>query len=85
MVPIGIIGWTGVRATSRSRRLFAGPLAGGLTGAVGGFVGGLTYFSFGKSALNIGVGLVAGTMAGVAMGFVGAIASSTGLIVRSDR
>jgi hypothetical protein len=41
----------------------AGLLAGGLAGAIGGAGGGVAYLFFGKPALNIPVGLVAGALA----------------------
>jgi hypothetical protein len=75
LVPVAILGWTGFRAASRSSRIVAGPLAGALTGAIGGGVGGLAYLGFGKPALNIPVGLLAGAIAGGAVGFMGALLS----------
>lgn len=78
VVSVAIIGWTGFRAASRSKRIVAGPLAGALTGAIGGGVGGIAYLLFGKPALNIAVGLLGGAIGGAAIGFLGALPSARG-------
>lgn len=78
VVSVAIIGWTGFRAASRSKRIVAGPLAGALTGAIGGGVGGIAYLLFGKPALNIAVGLLGGAIGGAAIGFLGALPSAKG-------
>jgi hypothetical protein len=75
IVPVGILAFTGFQASSRSGLTMSGAAAGGQAGAVGGFIGGLAYFLFGKPALNIVVGLLAGAIGGAAIGFLGAVIS----------
>ncbi len=75
ILPVGILAFTGFQATSRSGLTISGATTGGQAGAIGGFIGGLAYFLFGKPALNIVVGLLAGAIAGAAIGLLGAIIS----------
>ena len=72
LLPVAILSWTGIRAASRSDRIAAAPLAAGVAGAIGGCIGGVVYVVFGKSALNVPLGLLAGSVVGVAVGFVSA-------------
>lgn len=60
--------------------------AGTLAGAMTGLAGGLAYVAFGKSFVNVPVGLVAGFLAGAVLGWIGgkirirAAARSTGRV-----
>lgn len=63
LVPIVILTVAGYRA---------GALSGALAGAIGGVLGGVTYVVYGKPLLNIPIGLVAGSVGGLALGALGA-------------
>lgn len=75
LLPTAILGVTGFRAGARTRNVLAGALAAAIAGALGGFVGGVSYVVFGKPALNIAVGLLAGAVVGGAIGAAGALVS----------
>lgn len=70
VVPLLAIAVAGFRAGARSRRAISGLQAGALVGAIGGLVGGLCYLAFGKPALDLPVGLLAGAGAGAAVGLL---------------
>ena len=72
LFPVAVLSWTGIRAATRSGRIAAAPLAAGLAGAIGGCIGGVAYVVFGKPALNVPFGLLAGSVVGVAVGFLSA-------------
>jgi hypothetical protein len=73
LVPIVVLGITGFRAGSRWSRLEAGGMAGAVAGGIGGLVGGLSYVVFGKSLLNIAVGLILGAIGGAIVGATGGL------------
>jgi hypothetical protein len=75
LVPLVAYAITGVRAARRSGHVRNGVGAGAVAGIISGFVGGLSYVLFGKSLLNIPVGLALGCIAGVFFGGAGAIVS----------
>ena len=72
LLPLFVLGLTGVRVGLRSRRMLGGLLAGAVAGAISGAVGGITYVWFGKPLLNIAVGLALGTVGGAVLGALGA-------------
>ena len=72
LVPIGVTGAIGGRAAMHTGRLMSGTLAGLIAGAIAGCVGGLTYFAFGKPALNVLIGTLGGALLGAIAGMVGA-------------
>jgi hypothetical protein len=73
LVPVVCLSITGYRSGSRSGRIEAAGMAGAIAGAVGGIVGGIAYVLYGKSFLNIGVGLVLGTIGGAVIGAAGGL------------
>jgi hypothetical protein len=73
LVPIAVLGFTGYRAGSRWSRLEAGAMAGTVAGGIGGLVGGISYVVFGKSLLNIAVGLILGAIGGAIIGATGGL------------
>jgi MFS family permease len=76
LVPLVGYSVTGFLAERHSRRIGNGVLAGALAGVVSGLAGGLSFVFFGKSLLNLPVGVVLGCLAGAACGAVGAIVSA---------
>jgi hypothetical protein len=72
LVPLVAYAITGVQ---RSRLVRDGVAAGAVAGITSGFVGGVAYVFFGKSLLNVPVGLALGCIAGAFWGAVGAILS----------
>jgi hypothetical protein len=75
LVPLVAYTITGISAARRSGRVRNGVVAGAVAGIISGVVGGLLYVLFGKSLLNIPVGLALGCIAGAVWGAVGAIVS----------
>ena len=71
LLPIVAYGLAGHRAARRSGRALAGLVAGCLAGAISGAVGGAAYVVFGKSALNVLVGVVLGALGGALVGGAG--------------
>jgi hypothetical protein len=76
-VLIPLVGYaiTGYRAGKRSGRVTSGVIASAVAGVVSGLAGGLSYVLFGKSLLNIPVGIALGFVAGAVWGAAGAIVS----------
>jgi hypothetical protein len=74
---IPLVGYTatGYRAQRRSGRIADGVLAAAVAGVVSGLAGGLSFVLFGKSLLNIPVGIGLGCVAGAVWGAVGALLS----------
>lgn len=70
IVGLGVVGY---RAGSRWSRLEAGAMAGAVAGGSAGLVGGLCYVLFGKSLLNVVVGLILGTIGGTIIGAAGGL------------
>lgn len=68
LVPIVILAWTGLSLERQGVSIGGAALGAGIVGAVGGLVAGLAYVLFGKSLLNVPVGLVAGLAAGALSG-----------------
>ncbi|MDQ6769197.1 MAG: hypothetical protein M3Z54_04340 [Gemmatimonadota bacterium] len=68
LVPLIAFAIAGARAARVSRTWVAGAYAGAICGAIGGVAGGLAYVYFGKSLLNIPVGLLVGIVAGAGVG-----------------
>jgi hypothetical protein len=75
LVPLVAYAITGVRAARSSGLVRDGVAAGAVAGIISGFVGGVAYVFFGKSLLNVPVGLALGCIAGAFWGGVGAIVS----------
>jgi len=82
LVPLVGYSVTGFVAERHSRRIGNGVLAGAVAGVVSGLAGGLSFVLFGKSLLNLPIGVVLGCLAGAAWGAVGAIVSARS---RKDR
>jgi hypothetical protein len=76
-VLIPLVGYTatGYWAQRRSRRIAGGVLAAAIAGVVSGLAGGLCFVLFGKSLLNIPVGIGLGCVAGAVWGAAGALLS----------
>jgi hypothetical protein len=72
LLPVAAYVLTGFWQGRRSGRVGAGAVAGAVAGSISGGVGGLSYFLFGKSPINVMVGLVLGATGGAAAGAVGA-------------
>ena len=72
-VPVAGYALTGYRAGRRSGRMAAGALAGAVAGCISGAVGGIAYVLFGKSLLNIVVGLLLRAVAGGVIGAGGGV------------
>jgi hypothetical protein len=72
LLPVAVYGLTGFREGRRSGQILAGALAGAVAGGISGAVAGIAYVLFGKSLLNIVVGLCLGAAGGAAVGAVGA-------------
>jgi len=68
--PIFLLGGTGYRLGKDS---WMAAIAGATAGAIGGCVGGLAYLAYGKSALNVAAGTIAGAAAGAVLGAAGAV------------
>ena len=68
LLPLAGYGLTGYRVGKRSGRTLAGALAGSLAGVISGSVGGVAYVIFGKSVLNVAVGLLLGGVGGAIAG-----------------
>jgi hypothetical protein len=68
LLPLAVYGLTGYRAGKRSGRTLAGAMAGSVAGAISGGVGGVAYVIFGKSVLNVAVGLLLGAVGGAIVG-----------------
>ena len=73
VLPVVAFGLIGHRAGLRSGRLASGALAGALAGAISGGVGGVAFVLYGKSALNVAVGILLGVVGGVLVGAAGAL------------
>ena len=76
LVPLVAYTITGVRAARRFGRVRDGAAAGAVAGTISGLVGGVSYVLFGKSMLNIPLGLAIGCAAGAFWGAAGAIVSA---------
>ena len=76
VVPLVGYSVSGFLAARHSRRTGDGVVAGALAGIVSGLTGGLCFVLFGKSPLNVPVGVVLGCTAGGVWGAVGAIVSA---------
>lgn len=68
LLPLAGYGLTGYRTGKRSGRVLAGSIAGSVAGAISGVVGGVSYVIFGKSVLNVAVGLLLGAVGGAIVG-----------------
>jgi hypothetical protein len=68
LVPLAGYALTGYRVGKRSGRTLAGAIAGSVAGAMSGGVGGVAYLIFGKSVLNVAVGLLLGALGGAIVG-----------------
>ncbi len=68
VVPTIAFAIAGARAGGLSRQWVAGGYAGGICGAIGGGAGGLAYVYFGKSILNVPIGLLIGVVLGAGVG-----------------
>lgn len=75
LVPIAILTVAGYRAARASGRILPGAFSGALAGGIGGAAGGVGFVVYGKPALNIPIGLVAGIAGGLLWGALGAIAA----------
>jgi hypothetical protein len=73
LVPVAIYGVTGFRTGLRRRRVLDGALAGALAGAISGAAAGLCFVLYGKSPLNVLVGIVLGAAGGGFAGSLGAL------------
>lgn len=67
-VPLLLLAGAGLRASSQSGRIASGLTAGVVAGVIGGIAGGLCYIAFGKSLLNLPIGLLAGGAGGAVIG-----------------
>jgi len=76
LVPLVAYSVTGFRAERRSRSVGNSVVASAVAGLVSGLAGGLSFVLFGKSLLNVPVGLVLGCLAGAVWGAFGAIVSA---------
>jgi hypothetical protein len=72
VLPLFVFGLTGFRAGQRTRRIVGGLLAGAVAGVISGGVGGLSYVIFGKSLVNVAVGMLLGALAGGVAAAIGA-------------
>ena len=83
-VLVPLVGYvvTGFRAERRFGRIRNAIFASAVAGVVSGLAGGLSFVLFGKSLLNLPIGVVLGCLAGAAWGAVGAIVSARS---RKDR
>lgn len=72
LLPLLVFGVTGVRAGQRTQAMVGGLLAGAIAGVISGAAGGVAYVIFGKSLMNVPVGLLLGAFAGAAVGAFGA-------------
>ena len=77
-VLVPLVGYvvTGFRAERRFGRIRNAIFASAVAGVVSGLAGGLTFVLFGKSLLNVPVGITLGFAAGAVWGTVGAIMSA---------
>ena len=66
-------GLIGYRVRAQTGRLAAASAAAAVAGGISGAVGGITYTLFGKSVLNIAVGLTLGAIGGGIIGAVGGL------------
>jgi len=71
LLPIAAYALAGSHAAARTHRWPSGLVAGAVAGAISGTIGGLSYALFGKSLLNIAVGLAVGTVGGAHVGTAG--------------
>jgi len=76
LVPLVGYAVTGVRAERRSGRIRSAVFASAVAGVVSGLAGGLTFVLFGKSLLNVPVGITLGSLAGAMWGAAGAVLSA---------
>jgi hypothetical protein len=72
LLPLFVYMLTGFRAGRRSRRIADGLVAAAIAGAISGGIGGLSYVLFGKSLMNIPIGLALGALGGATFGAIGA-------------
>ena len=70
MLGYGLIGF---RVRAQTGRLATASAAAAVAGGISGAVGGITYTLFGKSVLNIAVGLTLGAIGGGIIGAVGGL------------
>jgi hypothetical protein len=86
-VLIPLVGYTatGYWAQRRSGRISGGVLAAAVAGVVSGLAGGICFVLFGKSLLNIPVGIGLGCVAGAVWGAAGALLSVQSGRMRSGR
>ena len=75
VVPVAAFALLGRRVARRTGRVLAGAIVGGIAGAISGGIGGVAYVVFGKSVLNIGVGVVSGAIGGAVIAGVAAVLS----------
>jgi hypothetical protein len=68
IAPVLLLGCAGRRAVLHSGDRSNGFIAGAVAGSVGGLAGGACYVAYGKPALNLLVGLVAGFAGGASIG-----------------
>ena len=73
VLPIVTFALTGSRAAVRAGRWSDGALAGAVAGSISGGIGGIAYVVFGKSALNIVIGLALGAIGGAVIAGAAAI------------
>jgi hypothetical protein len=72
LLPLGVYAFTGFRAGRRSARILDGLIAGAVAGVISGGIAGVSYVLFGKSVMNVAVGLLLGALGGAAVGAAGA-------------
>lgn len=72
LVPLLVLGMTGWRSRRRGGSTGAGAAAGLIAGSIAGILAGLAYVLYGRSPLNVAIGLAAGAVGGAALGAFGA-------------
>jgi hypothetical protein len=73
LVPLLGYGLVAYRVRTRTGRIAAASAAGAVAGAISGGVGGVAYALFGKSVLNIAVGMTLGAIGGAIIGSAGGL------------
>lgn len=75
-VPAVVLAWTGWRAARRANGIATAAFVTATAGLIGGGVAGTMYVLYGKSPLNVPIGLAAGAIAG---SFVGGLTAALAL------
>ena len=71
LVPFFLLLYTGRRVGKGGSGPGSASLAGAVAGGIGGLTGGVGYLLYGKSAINVGVGIVVGIVSGALLGATG--------------